>query len=356
MIRLAHPLLIVALFYNSPAVAQQWNIKQDIDPAKVVGHEACAECHKSEVAGWKLTSHFKKAHGLLLQKEAKDIAAEVQVQDVMTDRRCTTCHGTQQEKNGQFTVLKAVSCESCHGAGGSGDQDWLKIHASYGDGAEVKREEESKEHFAKRLTQCDQQGMRRSENLYDLAKNCFECHVVPSEQLVNDGKHPAGSETIEFVAWAQGEVRHNFRLNQNENAVAPTLWTNARFTEGRTADGHRRLMYVVGHLADLEVSLRNRGSATGRGNFLTAINKRISDAQKELKSIAKAGPVPELAAIPDVKRGQLRRPKPGDDKLFNGFADQVAAIGKKLASTADKNTWDDIGLPKSAKGAVYLGK
>lgn len=98
MIQRAQSLLIVALIYSSPVLAQQWSIKQDIDPAKVVGHAACVECHKAEVAAWKQSTHFTKAHGLLLQKEAKEISREMDVQNATTDRRCTTCHGTQQEK------------------------------------------------------------------------------------------------------------------------------------------------------------------------------------------------------------------------------------------------------------------
>jgi hypothetical protein len=115
-------------------------------------------------------------------------------------------------------------------------------------------------------------------------------------------------------------------------------------------------MYVAGHLADLEVSLRIRGNATGRGKFLTAINKRISKAQKELESIAKAVPIPELGALPAVSGGQLRRPTPNDSKVFNGFANQVAVIGKKIVSKYDTNAWGALQVPPNAKGDVHLGK
>lgn len=357
MIRRSQLLFAATLLCGLPAFAQDWSIEQDIDPAKVVGADACVKCHESEVAGWKLSSHYLKAHGLLEQKEAETIAKSMNVTDLMSDKRCTTCHGTQQEKDGQFSVITAVSCESCHGAAG-GEPGWLDVHASYGKNGdtELTREEESKEDLVARLAKCDALGMRRSENLYALAKNCFECHIVSSEELVNDSKHPAGSETIEFVSWAQGEVRHNFRLDPKVNAVAPTLWTNSRLAEGRTEEGHRKLMYVVGQLADLEVSLRNRAKATGRGNFLTSINKRITDAQKELGKIAKSGPVPELDDLPTASRSQLRRAKDGDTERFNDLADKIEKIGMNIASTKNGNDWGDIGVPDNAKGDVYLGK
>ena len=92
----------------------------------------------------------------------------------------------------------------------------------------------------------------------------------------------------------------------------------------------------------------------GLGNIFS--HGRITKTQKELKAIAKAGPVPALGDVPAVKGSQLRKPNAGDDKLFNGLADQVAAIGKQITATSDKNAWGDIGLPKSVKGDVYLGK
>ncbi len=50
--------------------------------------------------------------------------------------------------------------------------------------------------------------MIRLHAIYDLAKTCYGCHVVPQEDLVNKGGHRAGS-AFELVSWSQGEVLHN---------------------------------------------------------------------------------------------------------------------------------------------------
>ena len=78
--------------------------------------------------------------------------------------------------------------------------------------------------------------------------------------------------------------------------------------------------------------------------------------QKALAKIAKAGPVPALDKLPKVSSSQLRKAKDGDDKVFGALADQVAAIGNEIASSADGTGWGDIGVPKKAKGNVYLGE
>ena len=109
------------------AASAQWDIPQDIDPNKVIGHMACAECHQSEVTAWEKSSHSMKSWSLLEKGEAQQIAERLNISDATTDHRCTTCHGTQQKEGN----LKAVSCESCHGAAG-GESGWLDVHNFFG--------------------------------------------------------------------------------------------------------------------------------------------------------------------------------------------------------------------------------
>ncbi len=113
--------------------------------------------------------------------------------------------------------------------------------------------------------------MIRASNVYTIAKNCFNCHVVLNEALVNAG-HPA-SNKIEFLGWSIGEMRHNFQKNQKKNADAPTAW--AEYAKG-TSENRRRLKLVVGHLVDLEVCLTNLGNvkAGGKGDFAKGNSKR----------------------------------------------------------------------------------
>src|SRR5206468_4857753 len=106
-----------------------------------------------------------------------------------------------------------ISCESCHGAAA----DWNLAHSNKDD--------------PDRLKKAEKLGMIRPTNFYRVAANCFQCHTVPEEKLVNVGGHKAGSE-IELVTWTQGEVRHNLqRSNGKKNEEAPPE--------------RRRMLYIV---------------------------------------------------------------------------------------------------------------
>ena len=345
------------LVWISTVHAAEWEIAQDVDPNKVVGHETCAECHKSEVDAWKKSSHATKPWSLLEKGEAQKITERLNISDGTADHRCTICHGTQQ-KSGN---LKAVSCESCHGAAG-GESGWLKAHSFYGAGLDpqdrTSRESETEVDFRNRLAKCDHLGMRRSDNLYALAKNCFQCHTVPSETLVNKGQHPTETKAFEMVEFSQVEVRHNFQLNQSENATAPTLWTNARFaTDERTAVGRRALMYVVGQLAACEVSLQSRATATGRGNFLKATNKRILNIKRNLETIHEQAAIKEvqdvLDALQPLKRSSLRKVEEQDSVTYSDLAKLVAKAGQKVASSYTGSDWKEIKIPKKTVGEAY---
>jgi len=350
-----------SVFLGSVAHAADWDIDQDIDPSKVVGQQACAQCHQAEVAAWEKSPHALKSWSLLEKGEAKEIAGRLGIGSPTADHRCTICHGTQQATSN----LKAVSCESCHGAAG-GESGWLEVHSFFGAGLDPKksasREKETEADYHQRLAECDRLGMRRSDNLYALAKNCFQCHTVPSETLVNEGQHPTESKGFEMVEFSQGDVRHNFQLDQAKNAEAPTLWTDARFaSDGRTAAGRRTLMYVVGQLAACEVSLRSRATATKRGNFLKATNKRILKLKGNLEDIHaethKGAPIQEvqevLKALKTLKRSSLRKVAAQDSTTFGDLADLVAQAGQKLASSYNGNDWGEVKVPKKAKGEVY---
>ena len=68
------------------------------DPAKVVGPNACAECHKQEAEAWKGSHHFKTFGDMPRRKEAKEIAERMGVARIRSEGVCLTCHYTVQEK------------------------------------------------------------------------------------------------------------------------------------------------------------------------------------------------------------------------------------------------------------------
>ena len=205
------------------------------DPAKIVGPNACAECHKQEAEAWKGTHHFKTFREMPRRKEANEIAEKMGVQRIRSESLCLTCHYTVQQKENNKQPIAGISCESCHSAG----EDWIKVHSQFSgktEKTETKAEEEARWKLA------DSKGMIRPSSLYRLAKNCYSCHVVPQEDLVNKGGHPAGS-AFELVSWSQGEVRHNtWHSKGKENVPASAA--------------RKRMLYLVGLGVELETGIR----------------------------------------------------------------------------------------------------
>lgn len=235
------------------------------DPAQVVGSDACAKCHKSEAAALAKQKH----HNSLAKISGGNAPTYIEAVGGGTSL-CITCHGTPQGEGDAVKAISSVSCESCHG----GAKGWFELHGK----KEVDR--------ADRHAQSDKLGMIRASNVYTIAKNCFNCHVVFDEALVNAG-HPS-SNKIEFLSWSSGDVRHNFQVDQTKNAAAPSAWMGYA---GGNAENRKRVKLVVGHLVDLEVSLRNLGGVKvggGKKPFAKDGAKRAKAAAEALEEIAEA--------------------------------------------------------------------
>lgn len=281
------------------------------DPLKTVGPNACAECHKQEVEAWKGTHHFKTFREMPRNAEANEIAKRMGVRRVKSESLCLNCHFTVQKKDNKEEPVAGISCESCHSAG----QDWIKVHSGY---SGKKAETESKSEQAARWKLADSKGMIRPSSLYSLAKNCFSCHVVPQEDLVNKGGHKAGS-AFELVSWSQGEVRHNtWHSKGKENAQAGAL--------------RRRMLYLVGLGVELETALRAVGKATARKPYAFEMAKRADAARKQLAAAAIAAPgVPEIAKM--VELAQSAGLKLNNESSLTSAADGVS---KQIVSITEK--------------------
>jgi hypothetical protein len=247
------------------------------DSAKIVGPNACAECHKQEVEAWKGTHHFRTFREMPRNTEANEIAEKMGVRRIKSESLCLNCHFTVQQKNNKEEPISGISCESCHGAG----QDWIKVHSGFSgkkEQTETKAEEEARWKLA------DSKGMIRPRSLYQLAKNCYGCHVVPQEDLVNKGGHRAGSD-FELVSWSQGEVLHNTWYSKGKDNVPASA-------------ARKRMLYLVGLGVELETALRAVGKATVRKPYAFEMAARADRARKRLAAAAKAAPnVPEIAKM-----------------------------------------------------------
>lgn len=288
------------------------------DPTKVIGPNACAECHKQEAEAWKGSHHFKTFREMPRNQDANEIAKRMGVQRIRSEGLCLDCHFTVQKKDGNSQPIAGISCESCHGA----SADWLKLHSGYSgktEKTETKAEKEA------RLQQSTAKGMIRPSSFYQLAKNCYGCHVVPQENLVNTGGHPAGS-AFELVSWSQGEVRHNtWHSKGKENAPASAA--------------RKRMLYLVGLGVELETGMRAVGRATARKLYAFEMAKRVDRARKQLDAAAKAAPdVPEIAKL--VEYAHSAGLKLNNERHLASAADGVS---KLLATISEKYDGTTLG-------------
>ena len=257
-------------------------------------------------------------------KKAKKISTKGGIKRTHNEPLCQPCHFTVQEVKGEPRAITGISCESCHGAA----KDWVEVHSAEG----VDHE--------KRMADAEAKGMLRPSRVYQVAQNCFQCHTVPEENLVNTGGHAVGSD-FELVAWSQGEVRHNLLYTEGkENKEAsPEL---------------KRVLYVTGRLLDLEFSLRALAKATADGVYAQAMAARVTNAKTKLGEIKAKSPIPDVdAALKAVAGAEL---KPANAAALTAAADQVSASGKKFAENdGSKLAAIDALVPgKDAyKGAVF---
>jgi hypothetical protein len=278
---------------------------------KIVGPNACAECHKQETEAWKGSHHFKTFRDMPRRKEADEIAEKMGVRRIRSESLCLTCHYTVQEKENRRLPIAGISCESCHSPG----EEWIKVHSQFSGKTEKTETNAEKE---ARWKLAEAKGMIRPSSLYRLAKNCYSCHVVPQEELVNKGGHPAGS-AFELVSWSQGEVRHNtWHSKGKENVPASAA--------------RKRMLYLVGLGVELETGIRAVSHATARKLYAFAMAKRVDRARKQLAAAAKAAPnVPEIAKM--VEYAYSAGLKLNNERFLAAAADGVS---KLLASITEK--------------------
>jgi len=296
-----------------PALAQS-------DPAKILGPDACIACHKLEGAAWQEMKHYKTFDELHRRPEAKDIAGKLGIANIKSESACIQCHYTSMGAPGEAKAVAGVSCERCHGAGA----DWVKVH----------NDKTKPTHIA----DAEKLGFISPGNLYKLASNCYQCHTIPNEKLVNTGGHQAGSP-IELVAWTQGEVRHHFLSGK----------TNAEATPER-----KRMLYLIGRIVDLEYSLRGVAEATEKATYATTMARRAQAAKTELKKIADLVPKDEVKAI--VAAGDGAQLKLNNKEQLLAAAQTISELGQKISDTyqgADLAALDPL-LPTAFQGTPFV--
>ncbi len=287
-----------------------------VDPQKVMQAEACGECHVNEYEVWKETPHATGFRTLHRRPRAEEIAGKLGFRLIKRESFCYSCHYTPEIDDGAIRVVSGVSCESCHGAG----RDWIDVHNNSGGAADHRSETAA--HRRERIAASRAAGMRRPSDLYPVAANCFSCHTVPNERLVNVGGHSTGSSTFEFVEWSQGKIRHNFQESVRSggepvNAVRPLT--------------RKRPMYVVGRALDLEYSLRGMAEARQEGIYSRSMSRRVRAALAEVRAIATGADLPAVGRMIEAVRGVSV--VPGNRAALLAAAEKVGEATRSFLAT-----------------------
>jgi len=293
------------------------------------GPQSCTECHELESKAWQGTHHFTSFKKFHKSKDAKKIAKKMGIKRIKKDKTCVQCHYTRMpNKKGKIKPVAGTSCESCHGA----SEKWIKVHYDYG-GKKVKKAQESADHKAKRILKSVSAGMIRPDNIYNLARNCFQCHTVPHEKLVEIGGHKAGSD-FELVTWSQGEVRHTFVAGKNKAASSE----------------RKRVLYVAGRILDLEYGLRGVAEVTKKTKYAVSMAKRSKRALGYVQEIKNAVPDPRLAEIFAV--GRAVKLKPNNKAALLQAADKISQLAQAYLKGNDGSSLAAVDgfIPGKAKG------
>ena len=291
---------------------------------EVDANQGCVRCHSLEYAAW-LDTHHNNSLAMPNTDLSRGIKRALRIRGALQrSELCQNCHFTVVNFQGEERAQYGVSCESCHSPGKS----WVPIHSNTDRwpmaDADARHE---------RMMAAVDAGMVRPTQLYDLAENCYQCHILAKsvdgiERLANetvrtrgDGPdhHPASSEGFELVAWSHGEVRHNFRGDDGSNDASNP---QSEFIRG---------LYVVGKMLDVEYSLRALANATdASGRFYTTIKARLegdAGALAKLSAIGEALGDHEIgqACAAIVSAVDMSAVRPNNGAALRAMADQVQA-------------------------------
>jgi len=293
MTKIIHTLFLFLCLLLSGSAYAKWDYK------KVQSANECGECHEEEVEVWKETKHFKTFKKFSQNKDAKKIAKKMGVKRIKTATTlCTGCHYTVGVKRGKKKVVSGISCESCH----SPSADWIEIHNDYG-GKGIKKKQESAAHKKERHAKLEELGMKRPANIYGWAKNCYNCHIVAKEKLVNIGGHKAGSD-FKLFKRTQGKILHTDKATEKK----------------------ANLIKLIGYAVELELSLRAVSEATGGNKYSDKMIKRAQAALVNLKKTNNALNNIEISTV--IARAISVDIKPGNASALNPISDAISVAAR----------------------------
>ncbi|MDP6691927.1 MAG: multiheme c-type cytochrome [Alphaproteobacteria bacterium] len=233
----------------------------------VQGPTFCEECHKEEAKVWATTKHFETYRTVHKSKDAKKIVKAVGgKKNMKRNKNCSVCHYSKEQKKptGKSKIKYGPSCEDCHGA----SSEWETVHADYG-GKNVKREDETPAHKAKRIADSTAAGLIWANMTYDIAVNCMKCHGLARSEISGKafGKmlkagHPI-NQSFEIVMFSQGKMRH---------------WLKPR------SPAQLAKLFVAGQAAKLVSATEMTGKSKNK-KYKAAQMQRVADAKAALQGV-----------------------------------------------------------------------
>lgn len=304
----------------------------------------CSSCHALETEAWEATGHFATFKTRHRTDEAKQILANMGSKSMKRAGDCRQCHYTSELKNEKIRASFGVSCESCHGPA----REWLAVHSKVSgemNASDLKwgtGKAQTAESRTQRLAHSQEKGMINSSMIYAIAKNCFGCHTVPNETIVNQGGHKAGSD-FELVSWSQGEVRHNF----SSSAGAPDSPTNRP-----ASTEQKRRLYVTGLMVDLETTLANISRISEKnGSYHLAMVKRANAVRDKLDAVLAAQMISELSVALQL----VPSPVVEASSIASEIPEQLSQATQAFLNSYDGSELSGIDglIPTESKGTPY---
>jgi len=309
------------LVVNSALAEVEW------DPEAVISTNTCAECHEDAVDVWKESKHFASYRNFHKTKEAKEIALELGMDPKKikrADSLCADCHYTKGVKNNRVKPIAGISCQSCHGAA----KDWVELHNDYG-GPSIKASTESPAHKQQRFADMHAAGMVYPANLYGLANNCFQCHLIANPDLINNTSHPTSSD-FDLVDRSQSDIRHYQAADSSKKSK----------------------LAIAGLTAQMVQSLKALATATPGDRFSDEMTATAQTASANLIRLSKQLDDPNLQVL--ASQLQNINIRAGDKSLLKtsaAIAEQAVALVGVEGSVSQRKTLAVIDVKPKPKVA-----
>ena len=223
---------------------------------ETLGPSAGCSCHNDQFDWWDSDQHSRSA-GPLLNEDPKAVEIATTYGLSLSQMRrgnqiCMNCHGTIVTGDEALEVFDGVSCENCHGPGGSYERKHQPPKPPPANWSGY--------------TKAASLGMINQEDPATRAANCVRCHHITDRRLISSG-HPTG-EGFDLGS-------RNEKIRHWEAPIHSAGTLNAAY---RQAAGRRQIPQNVPIATSALASTTAATTSTGADSSLTTSDG--SDAPK----------------------------------------------------------------------------